>query len=84
VRAHDARTVHGLVGSGAGVALLPRLMVDRTDAQTVSLPVDEAWLPARRIALFRAAGAEPSAATAIVEDAVRRAATRQLAVGSPA
>ena len=32
VRAHDARTVHGLVGSGAGVAFLPRLMVDRADA----------------------------------------------------
>ena len=84
VRAHDARTVHGLVGSGAGVAFLPRLLVDPADAATVALPVDDAWLAPRRIALFRASGAEPSPATAIVEDAVRRAAVRRLAVGAPA
>jgi DNA-binding transcriptional LysR family regulator len=84
VRAHDSRTVHGLVAAGAGVALLPRLMVDPDDDATCVVPVGE-WLPSRRIALLRPAGAELTPAAAVVEGAVRRAAAARLAaVGAPA
>ena len=71
------------MASGAGVAFLPRLMVDHHDPAIRAVAVGE-WLPARRMALFRPAGAEQSPGTAAVERAVRRAATARLAVGSPA
>jgi DNA-binding transcriptional LysR family regulator len=49
-RSDDAPTLHGLVASGVGVALLPRLAVDPDDARVRSLPVDPT-LPARLICL---------------------------------
>jgi DNA-binding transcriptional LysR family regulator len=78
LRAHDARTVHELVGTGSGVALLPRLMVDETDRATRALPVGD-WLPPRRLAIYRVAARQQSAEAAVVQRAVVRAASACLA-----
>jgi DNA-binding transcriptional LysR family regulator len=49
-RSNDNSTVLGLVAAGLGVALVPALLVEPSDAHTVALKID-AQIPARRIGL---------------------------------
>jgi molybdate transport repressor ModE-like protein len=78
LRATDGRTVRDLVAAGHGVAFLPRLMVPEDDASTRALVVAD-WLPARRLALHRPLDWRPPALAAVVDEAIRDAASRVLA-----
>jgi DNA-binding transcriptional LysR family regulator len=49
-RSSDNGTLMGLVAAGVGAALVPGLLVDPADSQTVAIKLDER-IPARRIAL---------------------------------
>ena len=61
IRAHDLREVQALVRRGLGIAVVPSLLLDGSDATIERLPVDH-FLPDRRIALtMRANGARTPA-----------------------
>jgi DNA-binding transcriptional LysR family regulator len=63
VRSDDNGTLLGLVAGGAGVALMPRLAVDRDDERTVVVELDDAPPPRRiGIAWHAGTGLSPCAA----------------------
>jgi DNA-binding transcriptional LysR family regulator len=78
-RSSDNGTLLGLVAAGVGAALVPGLLVDPADTETVAIELDER-IPARRIAL---AWHQDRPAALPVEMFVRAAweACRQLASG---
>ena len=50
VRSDDAPTLHGLVASGVGYALLPRLAINTGDSRVIAVPVDPR-IPHRTVCL---------------------------------
>ena len=74
LRAHDARTVAGLVADGHGIAVIPRLMHGK-EAGVVAVAAD-ALVPPREIALHARADEARSREEAKVEAAVLEAAAR--------
>ena len=55
-RTEDNGMLQGLVAAGMGIAIVPRLVIDVTRSDVVSLPLND-QLPPRRIALALARGA---------------------------
>lgn len=63
LRADETATLHALVASGAGVAVLPRLAVDPANSRVVAVPADPRLRP-RPVALMWNAERERTAAAA--------------------
>lgn len=70
IRAHDARTVHALVGCGLGLAVIPRLLVDERDPAIRSLPFDHI-VPDRRIAVYTREGGHRPPSVVLDEEIIR-------------
>ncbi len=70
IRAHDAKTVHALVGCGLGLAVLPRLLVDERHESTRSLPLDH-LVPARKVALYTRKNGYRAPSIALAEEILR-------------
>ncbi len=70
IRAHDAKTVHALVGCGLGLAVIPRLLVDESDPATHALPADH-LVPERRIAVYTREGGYRSPSLALTDEIIR-------------
>jgi DNA-binding transcriptional LysR family regulator len=70
IRAHDAKTVHALVGCDLGVAVIPRLLVDQADPATHALPIDH-LVPDRRIATFARKGGYRSPSLELTDRIIR-------------
>jgi DNA-binding transcriptional LysR family regulator len=70
LRAHDAKTVHALVGCGLGLAVIPRLLVDASDPSTRSLPAGH-LVPDRRIAVYTRRGGYRSPSLAQIDEIIR-------------
>jgi molybdate transport repressor ModE-like protein len=71
LRAHDARTVHGLVAAGAGVAVVPGLVAEPGPGLAI-VPAEHV-VPPRRIALHARAGRARDEVAAVAAAVVRAA-----------
>jgi DNA-binding transcriptional LysR family regulator len=74
IRAHDARTVHALVGCGLGLAVVPRLVMDDRDDSTRALPLDH-LVADRRIGVYERDGGYRSPGIALAREVIGELAT---------
>jgi molybdate transport repressor ModE-like protein len=82
LRAHDARTVHGLVAAGAGVAVVPGLVAEAAPGVAIVPATD--LVPPRRIALHARVGRvrdEVAAVAAAIVGAATPAPLRAVVAG---
>jgi DNA-binding transcriptional LysR family regulator len=70
IRAHDLRGVEELVRRRLGIAVVPRLLLDRGDATIERLPVDH-FIPDRLIALTRRTNGAPTPAVELAAAILR-------------